>query len=243
MDIATPISNGLKYLKKYLWLKIKQAWLWIKLWFSPKPVSINYFETVQQDAINNVPIYLCWDAENYYKVTINDLDVTFDKNPLVTAEKYNKKFVLNVYGYKSKLSKELIIKVRHYEKTKKIKIPKPIFSIKPSINFINLEKQFSQLPRPRILTKLSPIKILITKFQFSSLKTPKINIKDTSIKLIQSKLQLTQLKTVDVINNNFIDLLNLNSKYLNKDYREEFDKENYKKLNNIKKQKEKQWKT
>lgn len=85
-DIATPIANGTEILFRFLWLRTGQGRLWLGWLFHRKSVLLTYFENIRQDLNNEVPAYLCWDAKYYYKTTINDGDVNFDKTPLLASQ-------------------------------------------------------------------------------------------------------------------------------------------------------------
>jgi hypothetical protein len=192
-DIATPIVNGTKNLFQFLWLQTKQGWLLLGLLFYCKKVSLKYFENIQQDLINEVPAYLCWDAKYFYRATINDINVTFDKTPLLTSDKYTGKFVLTVHGLFSKTTKVLSLKVKSYEQTKKIKEVNPKYSERKTEKFLEIEGALIKIPRPKIMAKKTPIK---------------------------TKLQKLSLKTEKIVNSNFVESLKENSTFHN--YHQEF---------------------
>jgi hypothetical protein len=143
-----------------------------------------------------VPAYFCWDAKYFYRATINNINVTFDKTPLLISEKYTSKFVLTVYGLFSKTTKELTLNVKGYENTKKIKAVKPKYSERKTIKFLEIERELMKIPRPKIITK------------------------KTTIKISQSKPQKLYLKTDKIMNINFFESLQENSIFNN--YQKEF---------------------
>lgn len=198
-DIATPIANGTKKLFQFLWLNTRQGWLWLGLLFYRKSSSIKYFESIQQDLINEVPAYLCWDAKHFYKASINGINVTFDKTPLLASDRYSGKFVLTVYGLFSKASQELSLNVKSYEQTKRIKEIKTKYSERRTKKFLEIEGQLIQIPRPKIITKKTPIKV------------------------VHSKLKKPLMNSERILPVNFVESLKTHSTYHN--YHEEFTNE------------------
>lgn len=175
---------------------MRQGWLWTGLLLYRKKVAIGYFENIQQDLINDVPAYLCWDAKYFYKVKINDIDVTFDKAPLLTSERYSGKFTLIAYGLFSKTKKTISLRVKSYEQTKKIKEVKPKFKLQRAEKFLEIQNSLLKIPRPKIRTK------------------------KYSLKISDSKLQKLSLRTDKIIDSNFIENLKQQSIYHN--YQQEF---------------------
>lgn len=101
-DIATPFVNGLNKLGKFLWLHLRQAGLMVYCLVRGRKVNVRYFGSIQQALIHGVPAYLCWDAQYFYKVTINGINVTFNRAPILYSNHYTGKFTLQAWGLFSK---------------------------------------------------------------------------------------------------------------------------------------------
>jgi hypothetical protein len=85
-DLATPVAHAFTKAIAFSWLKLRQVWLFIGLLISSKKASILFFDTIQQNMIEGLPVCFIWEAKNYYKATINGNDVTFDKTPVVNSD-------------------------------------------------------------------------------------------------------------------------------------------------------------
>lgn len=178
---------------------MRQGWLWTGLLLHRKQTTIVYFESIQQDLIHEVPACLCWDAKYFYKVKINGIDVTFDKTPFLTSDKYTGKLKITVYGLFSKTSKTISLKVKSYEQTKNIKSVTPKVKFERTEKFIQIQDILLQVPTPKIKTKKSEVGIR------------------------ESTLQKLSLKTEKIIDINFIEYLKQESTYHN--YQQDFLKE------------------
>lgn len=187
-DITTPLVNHSKNASISLWLKIHQGWLWVGLVLKRKKEKVIYFNTNQQDLINDVPACLYWDAECFYKVTINNIDVTFDKSPILTSQNYSGSFTLTVYGLLSKSSKTISLHVKSYKQTRNIKAVKPEINILRSQKFLAIQNQLIKIRKPKIKTKKTSILLSDSKHTKLSIKPGKIipnrfieNLKELSI--------------------------------------------------------------
>jgi CxxC motif-containing protein len=173
-DIITPIAKYTKNFFQVLWWHFRHGWLWARLLLHRKRPILIYFESIQQDLINEVPAYLCWDAKYFHKVKINDIDVTFDKSPFLIAEKYTGNLKITVYGLFAKTSKTISLKVKSYEQTKKIRGVIPKVKFERTEKFLEIQDKLLQVRTPKIKTKKSEVKIRESKLQKLSLKTEKI---------------------------------------------------------------------
>jgi hypothetical protein len=152
-DLATPVAHAFTKATALSWLKLRQVWLFIGLLISSKKASILFFDTIQQNMIEGLPVCFIWEAKNYYKATINGNDVTFDKTPVVNSDCTNGRFELTVHGLFSSASLPLILQVKKHEKIKKVQPFRINYTEKTSRNFKEIEKSLVKISKAKFSTK------------------------------------------------------------------------------------------
>lgn len=176
-NIATPIIDYTQQMVARYWLQCRQGWRWLGLVFTGKKPRIIFFEAIQQDLIHDVPAYLCWEAEHYYKATINGVDVTFDKSPLLFAKKYSGQLQLTVFGLAGKVTQSLLLQVKAYNQTKKLKVVGPVIQLVRTKKFLTLQQDLHQLSKKSHTTlKTKAPRLAVTKAKLPTLEVNVANI-------------------------------------------------------------------
>jgi hypothetical protein len=154
-DLATPVAHAFTKIGSLLWLKLRQFWLIMRLLpkLKQKKTSILFFDSMQQNMIEGLPVCFMWDAKNYYKATINGNDVTFDKTPVVNSAGSNGRFELIVHGLFSKSNYPLTVQTKKHEKLKKVQPFKLIYTEKTGPNFKEIEQSIVRISKTKFSTK------------------------------------------------------------------------------------------
>lgn len=202
-DAATRVANLFYSLKAILWRRVRQSFLRVLLLITNRRTEVFYFDSIQQGLIIDVPAYLCWDAKNYYKVLLNGVDTTFNKEPILYSNNYSGKFLLEVFGVHGIISRELIMEVKNYEKTRKYKTSKPTLKLNYTQRYFSIYNDLKKLPATNIL-----------------LRNTKINASDFQYKI-------PPLKGKTIINSEFIRNVQSLSHYSNyqQDFLNEYNKQ------------------
>ncbi len=162
-DIATPLLGILKKFYAYTLLHLKQIGLFVLCIFSGKKVMVNYFESSQQAAVNDVPLCFFWDAKNYYKVSINGINVTFNNTPIFQSSNYPGRFVMVAYGIFSKQIVEIIMDVKENYSEKKYQPIKFNYTQHTAAAYLGIESKLIHLKSAAFTPKGFEIKLASAK--------------------------------------------------------------------------------
>lgn len=169
-DIATPLLGILKKSYVFTLLHLKQSGLFVLCIFSGKKVMVNYFESSQQAAVNDVPLCFFWDANNYYKVSINGINVTFNKAPIFQSSNYSGRFVIVAYGIFSKQIVEINMEVKENYSEKKYKPVKFNYTQHTAEAYLGIESKLIHLKSAAFFPKGYKIKLSSNKHCTISIK-------------------------------------------------------------------------
>lgn len=114
---------------------------YLMLMFRGKKVKLSHFEVLNESIQASVPVLVYFKAENYYKVTLNGVDVTYSAIPYVLLTSSQQEIEIQVFGVDQTITKVKNVKVLENKES-----PKPQFlplNIKTMKNGIRLEASVS----------------------------------------------------------------------------------------------------